>query len=185
MTADVLAATREKMEKSVQALRQELAGVRAGRANPALLEKIRVEYYGTTMPLQQVGAITTPDPRTLLIQVWDKGAVPAVEKAIQRSDLGLTPQTEGNVVRLALPQPSAERRAELVKHARRIGEEQRIAIRNLRREAREQLERQEKAGEIAGDEARRAADELQKITDRAMAQVTQLVEAKEREISEV
>jgi ribosome recycling factor len=185
MTADVLAATREKMEKSVQALRQELAGVRAGRANPALLEKIRVEYYGTATPLQQIGSITAPDPRTLAIQVWDRGAVPAVEKAIQRSDLGLTPQTEGNVVRLVLPQPSAERRAELVKHARRIGEEQRIAIRNLRREAREQLERQEKAGEIAGDEAKRGGDELQKITDRAMAQVGQLVEAKEREISEV
>ena len=185
MTADVLAATREKMEKSVQTLRGELAGVRAGRANPALLEKIRVDYYGTATPLQQLGAITAPDPRTLLIQIWDRGAVPAVEKAIQRSDLGLTPQTEGNVVRLALPQPTAERRAELVKHARRIGEEQRIAIRNLRREAREQLERQEKAGEIAGDEGKRAGDELQKLTDRAMAQVGQLVEAKEREISEV
>jgi ribosome recycling factor len=180
-----LAVARDKMEKSVQALGRELGGIRAGRANPALLEKIRVDYYGTAVPLQQVAAIAAPDPRTLVLQVWDKSAVSAIEKALQKSDLGLVPQTEGSTIRLPLPQPSAERRTELVRHARKVAEDQRVAIRNLRREAREQLDRQEKAGEIAGDAARRAADELQKITDRAMAQVSQLVDAKEREIAEV
>lgn len=189
MAADGLAQAkdqaRDKMEKSVQALRQDLTGVRAGRAHPALLDRLRVEYYGAATPLQQVASITAPDARTLVLQAWDKTVVPAIEKAILKSDLGLTPQVDGTTVRLNLPQLSTQRRAELVKHIRKLAEDQRVAVRNLRREAREQLDRQEKAGGVTGDDVKRAGEELQRLTDRAMEQITQLVEAKEREITEV
>lgn len=185
MSAQILAQAREKMEKAVVALRHDLAGIRAGRASPALLEKIRVDYYGTAVPIQQLGTVSAPDARTLVIQAWDKGAVSAIEKAIQKSDLGLVPQTDGGVIRLNLPQLTAQRRTELVRHVRKVAEEQRVAVRNLRREAREQLERQEKAGAISADDVKRAGDDLQKITDKAMEQVAALVEGKEREITEV
>ncbi len=177
--------TREKMEKAVQALRHDLGGLRAGRASAGLLEKIRVDYYGNPTPIQQMGTISTPDARTLVIQAWDKSAVSAIEKAILKSDLGLTPQTDGGLIRLNLPQLTAERRAELVKVARKFAEEQRITVRNLRRDAREQVERQEKAGTVGSDEVKRATDELQKLTDRAIEQIAQVLEAKEREITEV
>lgn len=115
LTVDILAQAREKMDKSIQALRHDLGGVRAGRAHPALLERIRVDYYGTSTPVQQVASVTTPDARTLLLQVWDKTAVSAIEKAILKSDLGLTPQVDGSAIRLNLPQLSTERRADLVR----------------------------------------------------------------------
>jgi len=184
VSAEILAQARERMEKSLQALRHELGGIRAGRASAALLEKLRVDYYGTATPIQQLGSISVPDPRTLVIQAWDKTAVSAIEKAIQKSDLGLVPQTEAGLIRLNFPQLTAARRAELIKHTRRVGEDQRVALRNLRREAREQFD-QEKAGAVSADEVKRAGEELQKITDRAIAQVAQLIDAKEREIAEV
>lgn len=182
MIADILDQTRDKMEKMVHALQQDLSGVRAGRASAALLERIRVDYYGTPTPVQQVATINTPDPRTLVIQAWDKNAVAAIEKAIQKSDLGLSPQTEGNIIRLNLPQLTAERRGELTKHVRKLAEERRVAVRNLRREAREQIERAEKSGHAGGDEARRALDDLQKHTDKATEQIGRLLEAKEQDI---
>lgn len=185
MIADILAQTREKMEKSVAALRHDLGAVRAGRASAGLLEKIRVDYYGNPTPIQQLGTINTPDARTITIQAWDKGAVSAIEKAILKSDLGLTPQTEGGVIRLNLPQLTAERRTELVKLVRKVAEEQRVAVRNIRREAREQMERQEKAGAVGSDDVKRGSDELQKLTDRTIEQIAQVVETKEREITEV
>ena len=185
MTADILAQAKEKMDKTIAALRHDLGGVRAGRANPALLERLRVDYYGTPTPVQQVATVTTPDARTLVLQVWDKTAVAATEKAILKSDLGLTPQTDGSSIRLNLPQLTAERRGELVKHVRKLGEEQRVALRNLRRDARDQLERQEKAGAVSADEGKRATEGLQKLTDRSMEQIAQVVEAKEKEITEV
>jgi ribosome recycling factor len=185
VVSDILTQARTKMEKSVQTLRHDLGAVRAGRANPALLEKLRVDYYGAPTPVQKLASITTPDARTIVIQPWDKGAVGAIEKAILKSDLGLVPQTEGGVIRLNLPQLTAERRGELVRHVRKLAEDQRVAVRNIRREAREQLERQEKAGEISSDELKRASEELQKMTDRAMAEIGQILEAKEREIMEV
>ena len=185
MISEIMTQMREKMEKAVQALRHDLGAIRAGRASAGLLEKIRVDYYGNPTPIQQLGTINTPDARTLVIQAWDKGAVSAIEKAILKSDLGLTPQTEGGLIRLNLPQLTAQRRTELVKVVRKVGEEQRIAVRNIRREAREQMERQEKAGAVSADEVKRASDDLQKLTDRTMEQLAQLVEAKEREITEV
>jgi len=185
LTAEILRQAREKMDKAIGALGQDLAGVRAGRAHPALLERIRVDYYGTATPLQQVASVTAPDARTIVLQVWDKSAVSAVEKAILKSDLGLTPQVDGASIRLNLPQLTAERRTELVRHVRKLGEDQRVVVRNLRRDAREQLDRQEKAGAVSTDEVKRGGDELQKVTDRAMEQVAQLIEAKEREITAV
>lgn len=185
MVADVLAQARQRMEKSLETLRHDLGGVRAGRATPVLLDRIRVEYYGTPTPLQQLAGVTCPDARTLVVQAWDKSAVPAIEKAILKSDLGLTPQVEGALLRLPLPQLSAERRAELVKHVRKLAEDQRIVLRNLRREARDHLDQEEKAGTASGDEVKRAGEELQKLTDRYMEQVAEALTAKEREITEV
>ena len=182
MTAEILRQAKERMDKSVQTLVQDLGAVRAGRANPALLERIRADYYGTPTPLLQLASITAPDARTIVLQVWDKSAVSAIEKAILKSDLNLAPQVEGSVVRLNLPQLSAERRNDLVRHVRKLGEDQRIVVRNVRREAREQIDRQEKAGAAPADEAKRAADELQKVTDRVMAELGRLVEDKERDI---
>lgn len=182
---DILKQTVEKMEKALQALRQELNSVRAGRASPALVERLRADYYGTPTPIQQLATITAPDARTLLIHAWDKNAVAAIEKAIQKSDLGMNPQTEGGVIRLNLPQLTAERRNELIRHVRRLAEEQRVAVRNLRREAREQIERREKAGEVSGDVVRRALEDLQKQTDRHIEEIGRLLEAKEKEIGAV
>ena len=185
MVADVLAQTRQRMDKSLETLRHDLGGVRAGRATPALLDRIRVEYYGTPTPLQQLAGITCPDSRTIVVQTWDKSAVSAIEKAILKSDLGLTPQVEGALLRLPLPQLTAERRTELVRHVRKLAEDQRIVLRNLRREARDQLDQQEKSGGASADEAKRATDELQKLTDRYMEQVAEMLAAKEHEITEV
>jgi ribosome recycling factor len=185
VVGDVLAQARQRMEKSLEALRHDLGGVRAGRASPALLDRIRVDYYGTPTPLQQLAGITCPDARTIAVQPWDKSAVSAVEKAILKSDLGLTPQVDGGVLRLPLPQLSAERRAELVRHVRKLAEDQRVVLRNLRREAREQLDRQEKGGGASLDEVKRAGDELQKLTDRYMEQIAEMLAAKEQEITEV
>ena len=185
MVTEVLAQTRQRMDKSLDALRHDLGGVRAGRATPALLDRIRVDYYGTPTPLQQLASITCPDARTLVVQAWDKSALPAIEKAILKSDLGLTPQPDGTLLRLPLPQLTAERRAELVRHVRKLAEDQRIVLRNLRREARDHLDQQEKSGGASADEVKRAGDELQKLTDRYMEQVAELLAAKEREITEV
>ncbi len=185
MTGEILRQTKEKMDKAIGALAQDLATVRAGRAHPALLERIRADYYGTPTPLHQVASITASDARTILLQVWDKSAVSAVEKAILKSDLGLMPQVDGSTIRLNLPQLSAERRSELVRHVRKLGEDQRVVVRNLRRDGREQMDRQEKAGGLSADQVKRGADELQKLTDRAMEQIAQLVEGKEREITAV
>lgn len=185
MISDILTQTREKMEKTVLALRHELGAIRAGRASTGLLDRVRVDYYGTPTPIQQLGSVNAPDARTLLIQVWDKGALSAIEKAILKSDLGLTPQTEGGVIRLNLPQLTAQRRTELVKVVRKLAEEQRVAVRNIRRDAREQMDRQEKAGAMGADDVKRGTDDLQKLTDRTIEQIAQVSAAKEREITEV
>ncbi len=183
-TAPEVAAARERMEKSVQALRQELGGVRAGRASPALLERIRVEQYGTMMPIHQLANVTA-DGRTLIVQVWDKAAVGTIEKALLKSDLGMTPQTDGNTIRLTVPQLTAERRNDLVRQVRKLAEEQRVVVRNVRRDAREQVDRAAKAGQRSSDEAKRDQDDLQRATDGAMAEIARLLADKEREITEV
>lgn len=185
MIRELMADAEERMTKSVGSLRHNLQGLRAGRANPGLLEKVRVDYYGTPTPVNQVATISVPEPRLLVIQPWDKTVLGALEKAILKSDIGLTPSSDGTVIRLAIPQLTEQRRQELVKTARRLGEEERVAIRNIRREIREMMEEAAKEGEVSEDEARRGQEELQKLTDRMVEQVGQILEAKEKEIMEV
>lgn len=185
MIRELIADAEERMTKSVGSLRHNLQGLRAGRANPGLLEKVRVDYYGTPTPVNQVATISVPEPRLLVIQPWDKTVLGALEKAILKSDIGLTPSSDGTVIRLAIPQLTEQRRQELVKTARRLGEEERVAIRNIRREIREMMEEAAKEGEVSEDEARRGQEELQKLTDRMVEQVGQILEAKEKEIMEV
>jgi ribosome recycling factor len=174
----------ERMEKAVGALKRELATLRAGRASPAMLERIQAEYYGTLTPINQLGSITTPDPRTLVIQPWDKTALASIEKAIQKSELGLNPANDGNVIRIVVPPLTEERRKELVKETRKFGEEAKVAIRNIRRDANDEIKKKEKT-EISEDESRRHQEDVQKLTDRYVAEVDKILAAKEKEIMEV
>jgi len=185
MLGELLNDAAARMEKTVEVLRREFAGLRAGRATPALLDRIRVEYYGVPTPLNQLATILVPEPRLLVIQPWDKTVVGAVEKAILKSDLGLTPSVDGHIIRLVISSLTSERRAELVKVVRRLTEESRIGIRNIRREAVEDLRSLEKDGEISEDELHRALDRLQKVTDGATDQADATLEEKEKELSEV
>ena len=182
---EVLAEAEERMEKTLDHFRRELAGIRAGRANPALLDKIRVEYYGEATPLNQLASIGVPEPRLLVIQPWDKTSIPAIEKALLKSDLGITPASDGNVVRLAIPQLTEERRQELVKLIRKKTEEQRVAIRNVRRDANDMIKSFQKDGEVTEDEARRGTDEVQKLTDKYIGLVDEVLGVKEKEVMEV
>jgi ribosome recycling factor len=174
-----------KMEKAIQVLKKDLLTIRAGRANPALLDKVTVEYYGTEMPINQMANISTPDPRTLAIQPWDKSALGEIERAILKSDLGLTPTNDGSVIRITIPPLTEERRNELVKVARKMGEEAKVAIRNVRRDANDEIKKLEKNGEIPEDTARRGQEEIQKLTDRFIKEVDQVVAAKEKEMMEI
>jgi ribosome recycling factor len=185
MVDEVLKDARERMDKAVEAFRRSVMGVRAGRATPALLEKIRVDYYGTPTPIHQLATISVPEPRLLVIQPWDKSIVGAVERAILKSDLGLTPTSDGAVIRLVVPQLTAERRTELVRAVRKMAEDERVAVRNVRREAKEWLEDLERDGEVSEDEARRGHEDLQRLTDRAVAEIDKILAAKEKEILEV
>ncbi|MFD0869157.1 ribosome recycling factor [Chlamydia abortus] len=174
----------ERMNKAIDSLRKELASLRAGRATPGLLDRIQVEYYGTMTPVNQLANITTPDSRTLMIQPWDKSSIPAIEKAIMKSDLGLTPANDGSSIRIVIPALTAERRAELVKLTRKSGEEAKVAIRNIRRDANDDIKKLEKT-DISEDESRRHQDDIQKMTDKFVAEVDKILEAKEKEITEV
>jgi ribosome recycling factor len=182
---DVLADAESRMNKAVAALRHSLQGLRAGRATPALVEKVRVDYYGTPTPINQLATLSVPEPRLLVIQPWDKSMVGAIERAILKSDIGLTPTSDGTVIRLVVPQLTEQRRQELVRSVRKLGEEERVAVRNIRREAREMIEELVKAGEVSEDEARRGQEELQKLTDRMIDLIGQVLDAKEKEIMEV
>ncbi|SFJ22964.1 ribosome recycling factor [Thermoflavimicrobium dichotomicum] len=185
MVNEIKKQAQEKMEKAIQVLKKDLVSLRAGRANPALLDKVVVEYYGSEMPVNQLANISTPDPRTLVIQPWDKSALAEIERAILKSELGLTPSNDGNVIRINMPVLTQERRAELVKIARKTGEEAKVAIRNIRRDANDDLKKLEKNGEIPEDVARRGQDEIQKLTDRFSKEVDSIVQAKEKEIMEI
>lgn len=176
---------KERMEKAIGSLKKELSTIRAGRANPSLLDKIVVEYYGSNTPLNQLANITTPDPRTLIIQPWDKNVASEIEKAILKSELGLTPNNDGVVIRINIPSLTEERRKELVKLVKKTGEESKVAIRNIRRDGNEELKKIEKSGEISEDESRRTQDEIQKLTDKYIDEVDKLVSHKEEEIMEV
>jgi len=172
------------MAKSVEHLQQQLARLRTGRATPALIEHIRVDYYGVPTPISQVGNISVPEPRMLVIQPWDRSLLGAIEKAILQSDLGVTPSNDGSVIRIVMPPLSEERRRELVKVCRRYAEEARIALRNLRREYMEKLRQVEKEEHLSEDERRRGEQELQKIMDSFTEEIERILERKEREILE-
>lgn len=174
----------ERMGKAIQALQRDLSTLRAGRAVPALLDRIQVEYYGAPTPLSQLANINTPDSRTLMIQPWDKSSLGEIERAIQKSDLGLTPGNDGNAIRLSIPPLTEERRGELVKLTKKFGEEGKVAVRNIRRDANDDIKKMEK-GEISEDESRGHQEDIQKLTDKYIAEVDRVIAVKEKEIMEV
>jgi len=185
MIPDVLADAKTRMHKAIEATKHEFASLRTGRASPALLEQIRVDYYGTPTPINQIATVTVPEPPLLVIQPWDKKFVKDVERAILKSELGLVPSSDGVHVRVPIPSLTEERRKELVKVAHRHAEEGRVAVRNIRREAKEMIEELEESGEVSEDDAERGIEELQKLTDKAIADVDALLAAKDKEIMEV
>jgi ribosome recycling factor len=174
----------ERMEKAIIALKKELASLRAGRASSALLDRVQVEYYGALTPVTQLANINTPDSRTLLIQPWDKSSMAAIEKAIMKSDLGLTPSNDGIAIRISIPALTEERRADLVKLTKRSGEEAKVAIRNIRRDANDAIKKLEKSG-ISEDESRGHQEDIQKTTDKFIVEVDKTLVIKEKEIMEV
>ena len=176
---------KRRMNGAVDVLKGEFGGLRTGRATPALLEPIQVDAYGSSMPMNQVGTISAPDARMLSVQVWDNSLVAPVEKAIRDSDLGLNPQTEGNVVRVPVPQLSEERRVEMTKVASKYAEQARVAVRNVRRDGIDDLKKMEKDGDISQDEQHAWADEIQALTDAAIKEIDDTVAAKETEILQV
>jgi len=174
-----------KMQRAVEVLQHDLSAVRTGRASPALLEKVQVEAYGAPMPLNGLATINVPEPRMLVIQPWDKKMLPAIEKAIQKSDLGLTPSSDGNVVRLAIPTLNEERRKELVRMVHKRVEEARVAVRNCRRDAVDELRKAEKDQHIPEDQVKRGQERLQKLTDDTIKQVDDVGRRKESEVMEI
>jgi ribosome recycling factor len=184
MVNDILTDLRAGMESTIDALKRELAKRRTGRANVAVLDGIRVEYYGTKSPLNQVAALQVPDPRLITIKPWEKNMVSVIEKAILQSSIGLTPSTDGEVVRIPIPPLTEERRKELVKDVRRVGEDTKVGLRNQRRDANEMLKELEKSKEISEDEMHKGLAKVQEVTDDYVKQVEELVEAKEKEILE-
>jgi ribosome recycling factor len=181
----VIADAKAHMQKTVEVLKRDFGGIRTGRATPTLVERVTVDYYGVPTPVTQVATVTNPDARLLVIQPWDKSMMKEIERAILKSELGLTPSNDGAVIRLPIPPLSGDRRKELVKVVHKQAEEGKVAIRNVRRDHREKLERLEKAGDLSKDEAKRHQDELQKITDQYIKEIDTLLAAKEKEISEV
>jgi ribosome recycling factor len=175
----------EKMAKAVAHLKEEFAAVRTGRASASLVEKLRVDYYGTEVPLQQIAGFGVPEPRVLVITPYDKNAIKSIEKAIQASDLGITPGNDGQVIRLVFPPLTEERRKELVKVVKQRAEDARVAVRNVRRQARHDLEALEKDGELSRDELERAEKELEQHTHKVVAEIDELLHHKEQELLEV
>ncbi|MBQ9986654.1 MAG: ribosome recycling factor [Oscillospiraceae bacterium] len=174
----------ERMQKSVAVVGEEFAAVRAGRANPAVLDKITVDYYGTPTPVPQIGSVSVPEPRMLMIQPWDASILKAVEKAILASDLGITPSNDGKCIRLAFPQLTEERRRDLIKQVKKIGEEGKVAVRNIRRDAIDKFKAMKKKSEITEDDLKILEDEIQKITDKSCKDIDIMTEKKEKELLE-
>jgi len=172
----------KRMEKTLLSLKSELATIRTGRANAALLDHVRVSYYGSPVPLSQVGNISVPEARMLIIAPWEKNLLNDIEKAIQTSDLGLNPSNDGEVIRLILPELNEERRKEFVKQVKQVGEKARVSIRNIRRDANDDVKKREKADSLSEDEVKRMQDKVQKITDRFISEVEVIIEHKEKDI---
>ncbi|MCR6096075.1 ribosome recycling factor [Salipaludibacillus agaradhaerens] len=185
MSTDVLNNAKEKMNKSVESYQRELSTLRAGRANPSLLDKVQVEYYGMMTPLNQLASITVPEGRMLLIQPFDKSSISDIERAIQMADLGLSPSNDGNIIRITIPALTEERRNELVKLVGRYSEEAKVAVRNVRRDANDELKKLQKDGELTEDELRRSQEDVQKLTDNTIKTIDDIAKVKEEEIREV
>lgn len=180
-----VADARDKMHKAVLHLQEEFGGIRTGRATPAVVEKLKVDYYGSEVPLQQLAGFSVPEPRVLVVSPYDKGSINAIEKAIQGSDLGVNPSNDGNVVRLAFPELTEERRKDLVKVVKARAEESRVAVRNVRRHVRQELEALEKEGELSRDDLDRVEKELERVTHEHVAEIDTMLEHKEQELLEV
>lgn len=175
----------DKMQKAVDYLQEELVAIRAGRANPAILNKVTVDYYGAQTPLNQVGAISVPEARQILITPWDKSLIGPITKAIQMAELGVNPINDGNGVRLTFPELNEDRRKQIVKEVKALGEDAKVAVRNVRRDGIDDAKKQEKAGEITEDELKGAEEKIQKITDKYTAKIDEMISAKEKEVMEV
>ena len=185
MTKDDYKVYQEKMQKSIDSVAADFAAVRAGRANAGVLDRIMVDYYGSPTPIQQIAAISTPDPRILAIQPWDASSLRAIEKAILNSDLGINPQNDGRIIRLNFPQLTEERRKDLVKQIRKYAEGGKVAVRNIRRDAMDNFKKQEKKSEITEDELKQVEKDLQKLTDDSCKKIDELLSKKEKELMAV
>ncbi|HVL52649.1 MAG TPA: ribosome recycling factor [Vitreimonas sp.] len=185
MSSEALSAAEHKMARAVEAMQRDFQGIRTGRASTSIVERILVDYYGTDTPLNQLAGISVPEAHTIVIQPWDRSVLNAIEKAIIKSDIGLTPNVDGTVVRLNIPPLTEERRKELVRAVHRRMEEARVEIRNLRREAADALKKEERDGEVGADEAHRQLDALQRTTDRFVGEVDRVGQVKEQEVLEV
>ena len=185
MTKDVINGAEDRLKKSLDALKKDYGTLRAGRAAPSLLDKVMVDYYGTSTPVNQIANVTVPEPRMLMIKPYDKGSLKEIERAIQKSDLGLTPNSDGIAIRLAIPQPTQERRKELVKVVNKKAEECKVAMRNIRRDANESIKKLEKSKEITEDDRKDAQDKMQKLLDKYIKLVDGTKSTKEKEVMEV
>ncbi len=185
MDEQIVSTVRERMQKAVESLRQQMASVRTGKANISLLDKIRVDYYGSLLPLNQVASIGVPEVNLITIQPWDREMLPKIEKSILASDLGLTPSNDGSIIRLQIPSLTEERRKELVRVVKRLAEDSRVAIRNIRRETNEALKKQEKTGELSEDDTYRLMERVQDLTDEFIEKVDSILKKKEEEIMTV
>jgi ribosome recycling factor len=184
-TKDAIGQARTRMEKAVDDFRKELATVRTGRANAAILDSIRVDFYGTATPVNQLGTVTVPEPTMLVISPWDPSVVPLIDKAIRASDLGLNPTNDGKVVRVPMPSPTEERRKDLVKHIHKVLENHRTAVRNVRRDIKEAIDKLEKDKKISQDEQKRSLDELEKVSQAETKKIEELSAMKEKEVMEI
>ncbi|RAT94450.1 ribosome recycling factor [Brevibacillus sp. Leaf182] len=185
MPQTVLKDMEDRMNKAINALKRDLSSLRAGRANPAMLDRVTVDYYGTPTPISQLANISVPEPRMLTIQPWDKTALKEIDRALQQSDLGISPSNDGVIIRLIIPPLTEERRKDLVKLAGKGGEEAKVAIRNIRRDANDEIKKLEKAATISEDDSRRHQETIQKTTDKFIAEVDKVVKDKEKDILEV
>ena len=185
MIKEIAQDSEDRMKKAIEHLTKELASLRAGRANPGMLDKIMVDYYGEPTPLNQLANITVPEARLLVIQPWDKHSIADIEKAIMKSDLGINPSNDGNVIRLAIPQLTEERRKDLVKLVKKRGEEAKVAVRNIRREANDMIKQAEKEKLVSEDEGKKGNEDIQKITDKGVKDIDAILYAKEKDVMEV
>ncbi|MFH1279682.1 MAG: ribosome recycling factor [Candidatus Eisenbacteria bacterium] len=185
MPEKLLKETEERMKKAGESLSRELSGIRTGKANPGLLDPVKVDYYGTPTPLKQLANIAAPEPRLLVVQPFDKNAIQEIEKSIRKADLGLNPSSDGNLIRIPVPALTEERRRELGKTVKKLGESAKVAVRNIRRDAKDHLKKMEKDGAVPEDQSKRELDEIQDLTDRYTEEIDKMVARKEAEVMEV